>query len=381
MKKILWFIIIVFLISSHGAALAQETPFADPPEGFDVVTNAEDNKIIFDTDMGYLGDDAIAMFTLLQADLAGWIDLLGITAVGGNALVAPGTVSILNQLERVERDDIPVYMGIDVPIKGFRNLEADAVVYGGFGWTGGYRQLENYTLDYKNLGPLMNEKWGMPKYMEAQEGSAVDFMIEQVHKYPGKVTIFAVGACTNIALAVLKDPTFAETAAGIVYMGGAIDVPGNTTPLAEFNWWYDPEAVATTLRAKWPYQIIVPHDVAPKVLMAKDVYDMYAAKNNTPISNLLVEHYGAIYAENPTRTSYAWDPITVGVFLVPDLVTRSEVRDIAIETSEGYTYGKSVTWTEGEGPYNSVPVTIVLDVDRDGFWTLLSEMFGTVYQD
>ena len=123
-------------------------------------------------------------------------------------------------------------MGTDIPLKGFRNLEADAQVYGQFGWTGGYRQLEYYTTDYKNLGPLENEEWGLPE-TSAEEMHAADFMIEQVHKYPGQVTIFAVGACTNVAIAVMKDPTFAENAAGIVYMGGAIDVPGNTTPTAE----------------------------------------------------------------------------------------------------------------------------------------------------
>lgn len=371
MKKSFWLIGILALLLIFSNVSAQETL----TDHFDIVTTAEENKVIFDTDMGYMGDDSIAMFALLQADKAGYIDLLGITAVGGNALLAPGTAAILNQLERLERTDIPVYMGTDIPLKGFRDIEADARVYGQFGWTGGYRHLENYTTDYKNLGPLENPDWGLPE-TSAQEMSAADFMIEQVHKYPGQVTIFAVGACTNVAIAVMKDPTFAENAAGIVYMGGAIDVPGNTTPLAEFNWWYDPESAAVALRANWNYQVVVPHDVAPKVLMAKDVYDMYAAANSTLVTDLLVEKYGPRYEENPTSTSYCWDPITVGVFLCPDLIKTSEVRDIAIETSAGYTYGKSVTWDLGKGPYNASEATIVLDVDRDGFWTLMTDLFG-----
>ena len=117
MKKSFWLIGILALLLIFSNVSAQGT-LADH---FDIVTTAEENKVIFDTDMGYMGDDSIAMFALLQADKAGYIDLLGITAVGGNALLAPGTAAILNQLERLERMDIPVYMGTDIPLKGFRS--------------------------------------------------------------------------------------------------------------------------------------------------------------------------------------------------------------------------------------------------------------------
>lgn len=59
-------------------------------EDYSIVTNAEDNKVIFDCDMGYLGDDAYCMYILTQADAAGWIDLLGVTSVGGNEICATG---------------------------------------------------------------------------------------------------------------------------------------------------------------------------------------------------------------------------------------------------------------------------------------------------
>ena len=85
-------------------------------DDYKIVTNAEDNKVIFDTDMGYFGDDTYALFMLLQADAAGWLDLLGVTSVGGNVTIAEGTTAILNQLEATGRDDIPVYMGTDIPI-------------------------------------------------------------------------------------------------------------------------------------------------------------------------------------------------------------------------------------------------------------------------
>ena len=48
-------------------------------------------------------------------------------------------------------------------------------------------------------------------------------MIEQVHKYPGEVSIYAAGAMTNVALAVRTDPKFASLAKELVIMGGYID--------------------------------------------------------------------------------------------------------------------------------------------------------------
>lgn len=371
MKKLLSLALSLVMILGVVPALADL-------EDFEIVTNAEDNKVIYDTDMGYMGDDSIALFALLKADEAGWIDLLGVTSVGGNVFAAPATTAILNQLECLDRGDVPVYEGKDVPLAGFRDLEKEKEVYGGFTYTGAYRRMDDYTTDYMNLGGLENEDWGYPDTLRAQDDmDAVDFIISAIHENPGKVTIFAVGACTNVALAIRKDPSIIQEAAGIVYMGGAIDVPGNASVTAEFNWWYDIDAASVCVSAPWNYQIIVPHDVAPKVLMAKDVYDMYVEKNNTLVTELLVEKLTPTYEESPEKTGYCWDPITVGVFLCPDLITESEVRATAVDVNRSYSYGNVATWAVDNGPYNAQPCTIVFNVDRDGFWTLMSDMFGT----
>lgn len=79
-------------------------------------------KVILDCDMTYLGDDAMCMCILAQADNIGLIDLLGVTITGGNSFVASGTNAALNQLEAIGREDIPVYMGTDVPLNGFRDM-------------------------------------------------------------------------------------------------------------------------------------------------------------------------------------------------------------------------------------------------------------------
>lgn len=372
MKKCTAFLMALALCLTAFGALADLSDV-------DIATTAEDNKVILDTDMGYLGDDAYCMYILTQADAAGYIDLLGVTAVGGNEICAVGTNAILNQLEAVGRTDIPVYIGTDIPVMGLRDLKADQPITGGFQWTGGYRQLDNYVSpqQYHDLGELYDESWGYSE-TEAETLHAAQFMIEQVQKYPGQVTIFAIGACTNVALACMMEPTFAENTAGIVYMGGAIDVPGNANACGEFNWFYDPESTQICLNNDFPYQIVVPHDIASKVLLAKDVFDMMAEKNNTAITQLFLDRVYPGYEENPTRTSYCWDAITAGIFLCPDLITETEMRDMAIDLNRtGYSYANAVTWASGEGPYESKNVQIVLNIDRDAFWTFVTDLYGT----
>lgn len=372
---------LVLTASVMGTVFAPTTAFA-ALEDYEIVTTAEENKVILDCDMGYFGDDMYCMSILAQADAAGWIDLLGVTSVGGNEICSVGANAILNQLEMIQRTDIPVYIGTDVPVMGFRDLALDQPVTGGFQWTGGYRQLENYVTpdQYHNLGALESEKWGYSQTEAQMDMNAAEFMIKSVKENPGQVTIFAIGACTNVALACMMDPTFAENTAGIVYMGGAIDVPGNANTCGEFNWFYDPESVQICLNNDFPYQIVVPHDIASKVLLKKDVFDMMRENNNTPVSQAFIDNAAPNYDENPEKSSYCWDAITAGIFLCPDLITETEYRDLAIDTNRsGYSYANATTWETGKGPYESKNVQIVFNIDRDAFWQFVADLYGTQF--
>ena len=368
MKKFLTLVCILVLALSSQSALAAM-------EDYNIVTSAETHKVIFDTDMGYFGDDTYALFILLQADAAGYIDLLGVTSVGANVTIAEGTTAILNQLEAVGRDDIPVYMGTDIPLMG---LHDDATIAAnGLKRIKSMQKVLDYgdTISYDNLGDLENETWGYSS-LKPQEKSAWEFMIDSVHEYPGQVTIIAVGACTNVALAIKEDPTFAENTAGIYYMGGAIDVPGNDTPCAERNWYYDPEAVDICLQADFPLQVVVPHDISFNQKLTKDLVEKIVNAGETPYTQL-VEEYA--FVETPDRKQSLWDAQVPGIFLCPDLISVSDQRDIAMETNMGYTYGESVAWAAGTGPSTSATCTVVYDVDTEAYWSFVAELYGTQF--
>ncbi len=351
-------------------------------------------RAILDTDMGYLNDDAIVMFMLAQADSLGMCDFLGVTTVGGNSWAASGTTAALRQLELIGREDIPVYIGCDVPLMGFRNMEAESQLWGmpeysGAYWdfsTGTFCDVSERPTDYKNLPS--EPQYGYAE-TEAQDEHAIDFIIEQVHKYPGEVTIFAIGAGTNVALAVRKDPTIVEDAAGIIYMGGAVDIPGNSSSAAEFNWYYDPEGIRISLNSPWKEQLVVPNDIAEQVFYTKEIYDRIAEKEGNEISKLIVEGQADRYAEDPEASSFVWDSITAAVWLKPEIATDIQERYLTVDTNYGPDYGRVVSWwtsrnrdvETGEGmPYGVQKCDVLFDIDREAFWDFYVDILTTTVE-
>jgi purine nucleosidase len=71
-------------------------------------------------------------------------------------------------------------------------------------------------------------------------------------RYPGEVTLVALGPLTNVAMALHRDPSFAGKVKECVMMGGASDHRGNITPVAEFNVWVDPEAAKVVFSSGMP---------------------------------------------------------------------------------------------------------------------------------
>ncbi|MCJ1468653.1 hypothetical protein MMC07_007282 [Pseudocyphellaria aurata] len=84
---------------------------------------------------------------------------------------------------------------------------------------------------------------------------------------PGTITIIAVGPLTNLALAASHSPNIFMRAKSVLVMGGALYVPGNATPVAEFNTLADPSAAARIFALTSPDPAsTMPPTVSPKSL-------------------------------------------------------------------------------------------------------------------
>jgi len=72
-------------------------------------------------------------------------------------------------------------------------------------------------------------------YLDISEKSGVEVAIDILRSYPPRtVTYILLGPMTNLALVMRQEGRLvAERIGCIVSMGGALDVPGNTSPVAE----------------------------------------------------------------------------------------------------------------------------------------------------
>lgn len=334
-------------------------------------------RVIVDVDMGVLNDDAVALFMLLNSPN---VEVLGVTVVPGNTWAEAGTAYSLRQLELIGRSDVPVFMGVREPLMGDRKpwLEAEERLWGRSEYLGAYgRTRPSSYLALDREPPI-----GYPTTKPADE-HAVDFIVRTIKAHPNEVTLFVLGPPTNIALAIRKNPEIVPLVKRVLYMGGAIDVPGNTTPAAEFNWWFDPEATRIALRAAFREQVVVPLDIAERIYYTKAQYDRIVTGPETPITKLFKQLQGPRFEKDAASRSFVWDSLTVAIFLQPSIATRVEDRFIDIDVTYGPNYGRSIGYHESrrrsfanpaEFPAGTQKVKVLFDVNREAFWNLYVDL-------
>jgi purine nucleosidase len=198
--------------------------------------------LILDVDTGI--DDALA---LLYAAASPEADLVAVTCLSGNAEAADVERNTRAVLELAGRGDVEVAVGRPVPL--LRPLEITPETHGPHGI--GYA--------------------GLPEPRRPRSARfAPQLIIDEARKRPGELTLVTLGPLTNLAVAVLAEPALPRLLRRWVLMGGAFRVPGNTTPVAEWNIHCDPEAARVCLAA-WGAAVDADPTVPRALAMGLDV--------------------------------------------------------------------------------------------------------------
>ena len=330
---------------------------------------AAKEKVILDSDMVEAFDDGVAMLLLANAKN---IDLVGVTTLSGNSWVEQGTAYALYQLEKAGINNVPVAQGLVYPLRPNRHdgfhIERKNIGRGHDYWVGSFNLPKPASWE----AAYADTYKAKPKLAPIKK-HAVDFIIDTVRANPNEITIAAIGPCGNLALAIRKAPDIIPLIKRVVYMGGSFFQPGNITPAAEFNWFFDPEAAKIVVRSPFKEQIVLGLDVCEKVVFTRQDYDRFIKTLGTnPLAQTLRQSFaGQSFEKNPKFTFFVWDVLVAAVIIDPTLITDSITTYIDVCDQVGQTYGQSLAYM-GEPPLGAQKAQIVKEVDAKRFWDLLN---------
>ncbi len=306
-------------------------------------------RLILDTDTAQ--DDCVA---LLVALLDPQSRLEAITMVAGNIgfdRQVQNAFLTLNVAGRLGQ--VPVFLGCTRPLT--REWESAENVHGD--GTGGL------IMDFTGCLP--------------EREHAIDALVRLVADNPGELDIVAIGPLTNIAMAQIKDPSFAANVRSLVIMGGSNNGRGNITAAAEFNFYVDPEAAHTVFEAGFAITVIPwdPLTLRDAVFSRAQLAEISTLE--TPLSAFFLRVCESTLAFDESvgipGTTHP-DSLSAAVLLHPELVTRQSPYHVAIETGSALTRGYSaMSW----GVHGLEPnATVVEAVDAAGFYAYITALLG-----
>jgi purine nucleosidase len=276
-------ILMVGALVMMSAGARGQTQKAEPPG------NAAE-KVIIDTDIGDDIDDAFAIALAVRSPE---LEILGVTTTFGDTEARARIVDRL--LGEAGRTDIPVMAGAPTKTDNVMNQRR----YGEGG-----------------------------RFGKASHGNAVEFILEEIRKYPGQVTLVGIGPLINVGAAIEKDAATFRKLKGVVIMGGSIECGYGELwfcpergPDAEWNIINDIGAAQKLFASGVPLYVM-PLDST--LLRMEETKRAYLFRQGTPLTDALTLLYHEWGQETPTL----FDPVTIAFILNPKIcpVTPMHIR-------------------------------------------------------
>ena len=280
--------------------------------------NAIPEKIIIDTD---IGDDVDDAFALALAVRSPELQILGIATTFGDTEARARIVDRF--LGDVGRPEIPVLAGRATETKN----------------------------------PMSQRRYGEGSHFaKASHGDAVDFLLEQIRRYPNQITLIAIGPLMNVGAAIDKDAVTFKKLKRVVLMGGCIkrgygDL-GYTPPVGpmpEWNILNDIPSAQKLFAAGVPLYVMPLDSTQLKLDEVKRAFLFSQGTTVTDALTLLYQQWGQ-------QTPTLFDPMTLAFVLNPNLCPVTEMH-IGVD-EKGFTRAEP-------GPPNA---QVCLDSSPDDFF-------------
>ena len=244
-------------------------------------TPAFPEKVILDTDIGDDIDDAFALALALRSPE---LQILGFTTTFGDTETR---AKLLDRfIAEVGRPDIPVAAGAPTPPK--TTLTQRRYAEGGH-------------------------------FAKPSHRDAATFLLEQIRRYPGQITLIAIGPLMNLGAAIDKDPSTFGKLKRVIIMGGSIKrgygdlgFGPPQPPQPEWNILNDISSARKLFASEVPL-FVMPLDATQ--LKLDEVKRAFLFSQGTPLTDTLTLLYHQWGQETPTL----FDPMTIAFLVNPAL--------------------------------------------------------------
>ena len=236
--------------------------------------------VIIDTD---IGDDIDDAFALALAERSPELRILGITTAFGDTAMRAQLA--FRFLKTTGFGDIPVAVGVATPPK------------------------TNFTQANYTVGR---------QFSMTQHRTGPEFLLDQIKKHPGQITLIAIGPQTNLGAAIDKDPATFRKLKRIVMMGGSIDRGYSDRAHAEPEW----NIVCDIPAARKVFASGVPIYMMPldSTLLRFDPARLTRFFNtHSPLTEQLQTLYNEWSAANQQKMPTLFDPMAVAYAVKPSL--------------------------------------------------------------
>ena len=280
-------------------------------------------RIIIDTDTA--SDDAVA---LLMAFKNRDVRVDAVTVVCGNVEFDQQVRNALYVVERFSGYEVPVYPGCRRPLV-LRSWSHAYEVHGRDG--------------------MGNSSFPEPsKRPEKKHGALA--IVELVNERPGEYTLVALGPLTNIALATCIDPELPRKVGELVVMGGSPSLRGNVTPVAEFNFWVDPDAAHVVMQSGFN-PIIVGWDATLDYgFISHEEREALAAQGTEEAEffKRVTTQLAEFSKKQNLDKVFLPDPLAMAIALDRRILKKTENRLLYVDRSDTIMRGATVPFTKGQ---------------------------------
>ncbi|AFY47629.1 Inosine-uridine nucleoside N-ribohydrolase [Nostoc sp. PCC 7524] len=301
--------------------------------------------VLMDHDGGV--DDYLATMLLLTME---HIELLGVVVTPADCYIQPAVSATRKIIDLMGFSHIPVAESTVRGINPFPRL---------------YRR-DSCIVDHL---PILNQNEFIDTPLVNQPGQ--DFMVEVLREAPVPVTLMVTGPLTTVAVALDQAPDIAAKIEKIVWMGGALNVPGNVEKSleagqdgsAEWNVYWDAVSAARV----WQTQIEIimcPLDLTNNVPVTSDLVQKMGRQRHYPISDLAGQCYALVIPQD----YYFWDVLATAYLGQPEFYQLREWETEIITT--GISQGRTKVVSGGR------KILAMDQVDKDAFYAYILQQWA-----